>query len=551
MGISIFVRDSFWGRLIYHLSSHKYFYHKEESLDYVIPDKYLQKVMSVESDNNKAEVNNEQGVQLESDNSGTTSSDERIIVTWDGEDDPNNPKNWPMYLKVLIIIQVCFLTIVVYMSSAIFTPGIEVMMEDLKISRVEATLPMTMFVIGYGIGPMFLSPMSESAVFGRTNIYIITLFLFFILQIPISIVNNIGGLAVLRFFSGIVASPSLATGAASMGDITKMPYLPITIAIWSVSAVCGPSLGPIFGSVLVIKRDWHWTFWLIAMTSGISLIIFSICLPETFEKTLLLRKARRLRKVTGNPNIVSEGELENENLNIREMTVDILWRPFEISFFEPVVLLINIYIALIYSMIYLWFEAFPIAYLETYHFTLVTMGVAYMSVAVGVFVGASIYVVLIYKKFIIPFFEQKPISPETFIPIMIVGSIIMPMGIFVFGWTVSPDTHWIGSMIGAGLFSVGSFITFQSSFLYLANSFPRYLASVFAGNALFRSDIAAVFPLFGDALFNNLATEKFPVGWGSSVIAFICVGMILVPVLFYLNGPKLRARSKYSGFHHR
>ena len=75
------------------------------------------------------------------------------------------------------------LTTSVYMGSAVYTPGIEELMHDFGIGRVVATLPLTLFVIGYGVGPLVFSPMSENAIFGRTSIYIITLFLFVILQI--------------------------------------------------------------------------------------------------------------------------------------------------------------------------------------------------------------------------------------------------------------------------------------------------------------------------------------------------------------------------------
>ena len=88
------------------------------------------------------------------------------------------------------------------MGSAVYTPGIEELMHDFGIGRVVATLPLTLFVIGYGVGPLVFSPMSENAIFGRTSIYIITLFLFVILQIPTALVNNIAGLCILRFLFG-------------------------------------------------------------------------------------------------------------------------------------------------------------------------------------------------------------------------------------------------------------------------------------------------------------------------------------------------------------
>ena len=82
-------------------------------------------------------------------------------------------------------------------------------------------------------------------------------------------------------------------------------------------------------------------------------------LPETFGKTLLYRKAKRLRAITGNDRITSEGEIENSKMTSHELIIDTLWRPLEITVMEPVVLLINIYIAMVYSILYLFFRSFP------------------------------------------------------------------------------------------------------------------------------------------------------------------------------------------------
>lgn len=59
--------------------------------------------------------------------------------------------------------------------------------------------------------------------------------------------------------------------------------------------------------------------------------------------------------------------------------------------------------------------------------------------------------------------------------------------------------------------------------------------------------MAGAFPLFGKPIYDNLSTEKYPVDWGSMIVAFLSFAMIAIPVTFYLNGPKLRAKSKSSG----
>ncbi|CUM65543.1 uncharacterized protein PRCAT00003189001 [Priceomyces carsonii] len=545
-----FFRDSFYGRIAYHLSGKKLFQHPEEKPGYVIPAKYLPEdrtaTQSQSSLSEKAKKDTE--VDREESDSEASEKPDIILAEWDGEDDPENPYNWPFYQKAFFIGEIMFLTVSVYMASAVYTPGIEEIMERFQIGRVVATLPLSLFVIGYGIGPMVLLPLSENAAFGRTSIYMITLFLFFILQIPTALVDNIAGLCILRFISGFFASPALATGGASVGDIITVPYMPVGIACWSIGAVFGPSLGPLFGSILTVKGGWRWTFWFMCIVSGTCFGILGLCLPETFGKTLLYRKAKRLRKITGNENITSDGEIEIKGMTTHEIIVDTLWRPIEISFAEPVVLLINIYIALVYSILYLWFEAYPIVFYQVHHFTLVEMGVSYVSIIIGVLLGAAIYIPIIYQRFTKQIFNGVEVAPEVFLPSAIFGSIMMPIGLFIFAWTASPDLHWIGPLIGAMVFAVGAFIIFQTLFNYLGASFYRYLASVFAGNDLFRSVIAGCFPLFGDALFNNLATKKFPIAWGTCILAFISVLMILIPTLFYYNGPKLRARSRYAGF---
>lgn len=552
-----FVKASFCGRIIYHLSGRTLFNYPEEKPDYILPEKYHGLSESVlESSRASAALNtrssesdsaSEDDEKDEKDGNGEKDeNDQYIIVTFDGDDDPANPVNWPTKYKVLFIIQIQLLTAFVYMASAIYTPGIEDIMREMNIGQTVATLPLTLFVFGYAIGPMVFSPLSENARLGRTTIYIVTLFLFFILQIPTALVNDIASLSVLRFIAGVFASPCLATGGASLGDITHMPWIPVTISLWSIAAVCAPSLGPLIGATMVVAKNYHWTFWFVCFSSGASLLLLSWFLPETYSKTLLYRKAERLRALTGNDKIVSEGHLENMNLNVREILIETLYRPFEIIIFEPVVLMINLYIGLVYSVMYLWFEALPIVFLETYNFTLIEMGVGYVALQVGFLIGAAFFVPVTYNVFTKRKLAGEELYPEVFIPTSIFGGVLMPIGLIIFAWTATPSVHWIAPMIGTAIFAAGSFIVFQTLFNYLSMSFWRYLASVFAGNALFRSIMAGAFPLFGKALFNNLLTPKYPVAWGTMILAFACIAMISVPVCFYLNGPKLRAKSKYA-----
>lgn len=569
-----FVRDSFWGRLAYDLSRHKVCTYKEDDPDYVVPQKYYigadLEAVEVPPETSLANMPETSLTDMPEASATRTSSTltvegppdkpeypitptstyeaaaiNQIIVDWDGPDDPENPYNWPLFWKVFFVLEISFLTISVYMASAIYAPSTKEIQSEWSVGRIKATLPLSLFVIGYGIGPMVFSPMSENVLFGRTSIYVVTLLIFFLLQIPTALAPNIASLCVLRFLAGFYASPAVATGGASIGDVILPAYIPVGFAVWFLAAVCGQSMGPLLGSIFAQFVGWRWVFWFMLIFSGCSFLILGFLLPETHRDTLLHRKALRLRARTGNKNITSTGEIVNQNMNFAKLALVTLWRPFELTIFEPVVLLINIYIALVYSIMYLWFEAFSIA-LGAYKFNLTQTGVAYVSIISGVIVGAAIYIPVVYEKFTKRMLKGHKFAPEVFLPLGIFGAACMPVGLFIFGWAALPGTHWIGPLIGTAVFAIGGFLIFQTLFNYLSMSFQKYMASAFASNGLLKTLCAGALPLVAEPFYTNLGSKKFPVGWGSSLLGFICVAVVGIPVFFYLKGDKLRAQSKYA-----
>ena len=145
-----------------------------------------------------------------------------IIVDWYGEDDPENPYNWPFIYKAYVNILLFSMTMSVYMGSSIVSPSIPDLAQYFSVSETVATLSMSLFVWAYGFGPMILSPITEISWIGRNGPYIIGLGLFTVMQVPNALVNNLAGYLVLRFISGFLGSPVLATGGATVGDIWRI-----------------------------------------------------------------------------------------------------------------------------------------------------------------------------------------------------------------------------------------------------------------------------------------------------------------------------------------
>ena len=162
-----------------------------------------------------------------------------ILVDWYSEDDPANPHIRSDLRRELLTLIICLYTFVVYLSSAIYTSSTEGVMEKFGVSNLEATLGLAMYVLGYGVGPLLFSPLSEIPRIGRSPVYIITLFLFVVLSIPTALVNNFPGLVILRFLQGFFGSPCLASEGALMSDMYSLIALPFAMIAWVAAMSCG------------------------------------------------------------------------------------------------------------------------------------------------------------------------------------------------------------------------------------------------------------------------------------------------------------------------
>ena len=381
--------------------------------------------------------------------------------------------------------------------------------------------------------------MSEMPFFGRNPIYIGTLLAFVLLQLGVIYAKNFGMLLAFRFLTGFFGSPVLATGGASIADMYVPKKQVYGISLWGLAAVCGPALGPVVGGFTVESKGWTWTIWELLWLSGACLIFLTLFLPETSSSNILYRRTSRYRKLTGNPNLKCQPELEAEGMTGTEIAQMTLIRPFTLSFTEPIVFLLNLYIALIYALLYLWFESFPIVFIGIYNFSLGTQGLAFLGILIGALVTIPPFF-WYYHRYTEPLFnENGELPPEQRLKPAFVGSFFIPLCLFWFGWSARPSVHWIMPMIGSSFFSVGAFLLFMSVLSYLGDAYPKYVASVYAGNDLVRSSFGAAFPLFANAMYRRLG-----VGWATSLLGFLSVAFIPVPFVLYFYGERIRRRSK-------
>lgn len=124
---------------------------------------------------------------------------------------------------------------------------------------------------------------------------------------------------------------------------------------------------------------------------------------------------------------------------------------------------------------------------------------------------------------------------------MMIGSVFFAAGLFIFGWASPRHVFWLAPVVGTVSMGFGFFTIFQGALNYLIDTFQKYGASAIAANTFLRSVFAAGFPLFATPMFHKLG-----IPWASSVLGFIAAAMIPIPFLFYIYGPSIRKRGKFT-----
>ncbi|KAK5080229.1 GTPase-activating protein [Lithohypha guttulata] len=481
--------------------------------------------------------------QNESSTDQVCKSEEQLIVDWKDNADPENPQNWSLIKKSAVSSLIWLLTFSIYIGSAIYSPGIPGVSDEFGVSQVAATLGLTLFVLGYGLGPMVWSPLSELPAVGRAPVYMLTLFVFVFFEFAVIYAKNFGMVMAFRFLTGFIGSPALATGVASMGDIWSPKLRDYMIVIWGMFAISAPVLGPSIGGFAASAYGWRWTIWPLLWISALTLVLLFFFLPETYAPTILTSRAKRVRKLTKRFDYQAEAEIEIQHIDATRLIFEALVRPFQLTFLEPIVFLMDLYIALIYGILYIWFEAFPIVFQETHGFNSGESGLAFLGILVSTCcITVPAYFVWKHLYQSRHFDENGNIAPEHQLPPACFGAFCLPISLFFFGWTGQfASVHWIVPIIASMFFAMGGCLIFNAIFCYQAHAYPKYAASVLAGNDCFRSCFGAGFPLFATAMFHNLK-----VGWACSLLGFLTILFVPYPFLLHRYGRQIRLKSRWA-----
>ncbi|KAJ3548619.1 hypothetical protein NM208_g922 [Fusarium decemcellulare] len=452
--------------------------------------------------------------------------------------DPREPVAFSRTYKWTITLLQAFAMLAVTFVSSAYSGGLVEIVKYFHVSDEVATLGISLFVLGFAIGPLFWAPLSE--LYGRQKIFFITYMIMTILNAVAAGVSNIAGLIVIRFLAGSFGASCLTNAGGVIADLFSAAERGFATSVFAMAPFLGPAIGPIAGGFLGEAEGWRWLHGLMAIFTGTLWILITLIVPETYAPVLLRVRAEALSRKTGKV-YISKLDVGQPKKTIGQQFKIALSRPWILLFKEPIVLLLSIYIAIIYGTLYLCFAAFPIVFQVGRGWSPGIGGLSFVGVAVGVIIAtfAGIYDNKRYQQVAAKHGGAAP--PETRLPQALVGSVMIPVGLFWFAWTNGPSVHWVVPIIGSAFFSFGLVLVFLSLLNYLIDSYVIFAASVLAANSVIRSVFGAAFPLFTKKMYENLGIH-----WASSIPAFLALACVPFPFLFAKYGETIRMKCEYA-----
>ena len=276
-------------------------------------------------------------------------------------------------VKKLLIVTVCLILVfITTLGSSLPSGAIDILGSAFHVtSQRQLTLLVSVFLVGYIFGPIIFSPLSES--YGRRLTLLSSFAVYTLFTLACALAPNWPALLLFRFIVGVGASaPPTVLGGLFADIYPGWINRGRAVMLLALATNLGPITGPII-SGFVSDKGWRWMFWVNLILTGTMwpILVFlpgqyigiltlyrpiDISVTETFGPIILLRRVKAMRLSTGNPHL--KAPLAIEKRTVKQILTVVLARPV-IIISEPIVACVDLFLALEYTIFFLYFEAYP------------------------------------------------------------------------------------------------------------------------------------------------------------------------------------------------
>ncbi|KAM0339015.1 hypothetical protein ACHAPU_011116 [Fusarium lateritium] len=406
----------------------------------------------------------------------------------------------------------------------------------------ELALPISLFLMGYVFGPLLFGPLSE--LYGRRYVTQGAFVCYTAFSLACALAPNWTSMLVFRLFTGVFASAPGTIGGGIIADVYgDLNLRGRAIAYFYAASVCAPLIAPTIAGY-VSQTSWRWAYW-VGVILAVATMLPLAFLPETYGPSILSRRAKKMRQASrsnghGNPETYAAIDLDTKGW--RNLLGVVLVRPLHMLFTELIVAASSTYIALAYSIYYMFFQTYPIVFKGIYGMSTTTSGLMYFPVAAGICAG------LVTSLLWDGYYKRSKKSGRSWaqkheysrLPLACMGGPLLVISLFWLGWTARPSISWVSPMLAGVPFGAAQFLLSIALTNYLADSYGVFSASAMAAGACLRNLAGAGLSLAAAPMYSSLG-----VGWATTVLGIASVLMCVIPFVFIRYGDTIRERSAF------
>ncbi|KAK7425352.1 hypothetical protein QQZ08_008138 [Neonectria magnoliae] len=453
--------------------------------------------------------------------------------SWSDNEAPD-PTKFSKWRKIHIVIAGFTCTFNGNLGSSMPSGALDAMSDQFGVTnRTHLVMLNSLYMVGYVLGPLLFAPLSEYI--GRRPVLIGTFLGYIVFILACSAAPTYGVLLLFRLLCGVNAAAPTSVIGGLYADIIDDPSVRgNALAFYMTVTTMGPALGPII-SGFSSSMGWRWPFWIAALIT-VPGLPFVLALPETYGPVLhnkAVRKNNKKRRGVG-----SDSQQPLHPFDVRK----IFLRPVTLLFTEPILAATSAYLTLVYAIMYLMFQAYPIVFQGFYGLSPSMASLAYIPMCVGIIVTFVVFLLFTW------YHDREAAAGKAWakheiyrrLPLACIASPCMVIALFWLGWTVWESVPPVVPMLGAGFFfCLGLQLLFMGMINYLTDIFRQSSASAHAAASWTRSTGAILLPLAAEPMYRNLGLH-----WAPSVLGFLALAMGVIPFVFIRYGDRLARSSK-------
>ncbi|KAI9150116.1 Lactose permease [Paramyrothecium foliicola] len=394
----------------------------------------------------------------------------------------HSPFSWSTKTKLIALSGPFAASTLAAYSAGAYAMAFEPLKYEWQITDVMFNAGITLFVAGFGFAPMILAPMSE--VYGRYWVFVGSGIVFFFGTLGCAVTDNYAAMLVSRFITGSGASVYATLTGGVVGDLYHKQNRNTPMALYSLSIMIGTGLGPLVSGLVVDAIGWRWIFYIQMIAIGTTTACIAMFFRETRSNVLLERLCQSLNGRQLKDHSSKPIAFYTNTDQIAKIGVSILWRsfafPLRLLVTESVVFWFSLWVSFAWAILYMQFSSITIVFKSVYGFRSAQVGAVYTSVVAASIISAliAIYQDTVTRTLV----RGRDIagSPEERLLLPCFLSILLPAGLFWFGWSANENVTWVAPAVAIGSCTMGIFSIYLAVFNYLADTYQQYGSSALA-----------------------------------------------------------------------